>query len=179
MIENKHTTFQLSQDRQVLEAKLLAAFRDRLTDTHYTLPYSELNALVRGDVQKNNALSTKLTAAMKAVARSLNITLGRDPVRGGVVLIPTDQYTSYIDRRVGSIRRGAKRVASEAMRIATHKGLSADARDQVMARGALAGAIAAFGGKKAVARIEAEAKQSDGQPLSLNQTIDAFREKKA
>lgn len=169
------TTFQLSQDRQVLQARILASFRDRATDEEYTLPYSELNALVGGDVSKNTNLSSKVTSAMKAVSRDLGIALGRDPIRGGIVVIPPSQYVGYIDGKTTKLRRAAKRTATEAARISAHRGLSPELRSQVQARGAVAGAIAAFSGRAGVQRIESEAMKSAGEPLSLNRTLDAFR----
>lgn len=172
---HKKTRFLLSQDRQVIEAKILAEFRDRTTDTTYCLPYEQLNAIVRGNVQTDSNLSGKVTKACRSVSDMLKITLGRDPNRGGIVIIPPSQYTGYIDSGLASARRKAKRTAAEASRIIGHAGIPQDVRVQVQARGALCGAIAAFGGKKAVVRLEAEAGTVNGEPLSLNQTIDAFR----
>src|SRR5690606_21235639 len=96
-----------------------------------------------------------------------------------IVLIPTDQYTGYIDSRTGKIRRAAKRLSREATRIAAHDGLTDEQRGQIMARGSVAGAIAAFSGKKSVARIEGAAIKLGGDPLSLNKTIEAFKRRGA
>ena len=177
MSDETRSTFQLSQDRQVLEARILAKFRDRMADYEYVLPYAELNKLVGGNVQTNTNLSSKVTGAMRDVAKQLGkgIALGRDPNRGGIVLIPPSQYEGYVDAKVGRIRRFAKRTATEAHRIAQHADLPPEDKQKVVARGALAGAIAAFSGKKAVGRIETAAKESGGEPLSLNRTLDAFR----
>lgn len=172
MSEDKRTTFQLSQDRQVLEARIIACFRDRKTDADYVLTYAELNKLIGADVQHDNNLSCKVTAACRSVSRQLGITLGRDPNRGGIVLIPPGQYVGYIDAKTAHLRRSAKRTATEAHRIASHDGLAPEEKNQVLARGAVAGAIAAFAGKKAVERIE---RAGDGQPLSLAKTLEAFK----
>jgi hypothetical protein len=174
---NKRSTFQLSQDRQVIEARILDAFRDRREDSAYVLPYSELNNIVRGDVQKDTNLSSKVTAACRSVSKRLKITLGRDPNRGGIVLIPFEQYDGYSIGIVNKNRRKLKRSATEIHRISQHEGVPDSLKPLLMARSAILGTIAAFTGKSSLKRIESEAQSTDGQPLSLNQTIDAFKKK--
>lgn len=169
------TTFHLSQDRQVIEARILKAFREHPGDFEYLLPYEELNDLVGGDVSADVNLSSKVRGAVRSVERMLNIKLGREPGKG-IVQLPADQYLGFVENETARVRRKSKRLATEAGRLATLPGIPQEDRQGIIARGSLAGAIAAFAGKKSVERISHAAAGSD-QPLSLNRTLDAFRKK--
>lgn len=171
----KHGTFQLSQDRQVMQARIRARFDEHKDEPDYCLPYAELSALVGADVQSDSNLNAKLSAAVRSVAKEMNIVLARDRTRGGIVRLRTGLYPTYIDDRTKRIRRAAHRTATECARIASHAGLSDAERTSLYARGSIAAAIAAFSGRKSLAaKVEGEVVRSGNQPISLARTLSAF-----
>lgn len=166
--------FQLSQDRQVLEARIIASFRDRTTDYEYVLTYFELSELVGANVKTGN-MSTKLTQAIKSINNENAWKLGRDPVRGGVVMLRPEQFDAVGESIIRSVRRKAKRGAAECARMSTLDGVSAETKNGLQAKSAVLAASAAFNGRKAIDRVGEQIKIGGGGPLSIPKVIDAYR----
>ena len=167
------TTYELSQDRQVLQARLVAHFRDRKQDYEHAVSYDELSELVGGNVSKDTNLSSKLTAAMRAVSRDLGIHLVRDPNTHSVRLLAPGQRDGYAETKTSRLRRAAKRNARDFNRIAQFSDTPEDHRAALLAHASLSGAIAAFSGSKSVERVQEGI--NDNTPMSLGKTLDTFK----
>jgi len=161
----------LSQDSEVLRARLIKVFRDN-PDPDHVLTYQELNGLIGGDVSADTTLSSKLTRAMRAVERLLEIKLVRDARSGGVVRARPEHYVTVAQSKHRSIRRQASRLGAEAARLANLSDVANPDRAHLMGIAGLQRTVAAFTGRKVVEKAAIQITRDQYQPLSRNRLLE-------
>lgn len=161
----------LSQDSEVLRARLIKVFRDN-PDPDYVCRYTDLNGLIGGDVSADTTLSSKLTRAMRAVERLLEIKLVRDAKAGGVVRARPEHYVAVAQSKHRSIRRQASRLGAEAARLANLADVADQDKAHLMGIAGLQRTVAAFAGRKVVEKAAIQITRDQYQPLSRNRLLD-------